>query len=433
MNGITRWTIALPALGASLLGAADDGWDQAELERRAAEITAQVEELRGRSFQRPVGVHFASPDDFRAYMERMEEELLSEEHSDGSVHLSKALGLIPADLDVDAVAERMLEGMVGGFYDPFSKAFYLAEATQADLAPSILAHELTHALDDQHYGLNAGLFERIDSSDRLFAYKAVVEGSGLNLQMAWMREYDDGLDLAAMGAETERSLAALEGVPAALWMPLVWSYTGGADFLVRGTGGRGQFELAPDADVDRAFRAPPESTEQVLHPEKYWDPESRDDPHAVAFEVGELPRGWSVRFEDTLGEVGLALLTMPLEDREPIDSVVELARPIGNEFAAGWGGDRAILFTHEGGASIVHLTTVWDSVRDAGEFYACLSMLEDHLLENAAGLWPDEERRRSARMSLEYGPGETGVQLTIRIGASASQERKVLRALTVRT
>ena len=427
------WTCgALSTLAFAAQGTDDDGaegWDQAELERQATEIIAQVSELRGQEFRAEVGVHFSSPEEFREYMDRMEAELLPEGQAEGSTLLTKALGVLPAEIDVEAVAERMLEGMIGGFYDPTSKAFYLAEATPVGLAPGILAHELTHALDDQFYGLNDGLKSRLDSSDQLMAFKAVVEGSGINLQMAWQKEFGGPIDMESMALETERSMEALEGVPTPLWLPLVWTYTGGADFLVQASGGIGQMRQAPTESVDSAFREPPTSSEQVLHPEKYWDPEQRDEPVPVAFEVGELPRGWSVRFEDTFGELGLFLLTMPLDEREPIQSVAALARPVGNEYAAGWDGDRAILFERDNGELIAHLATVWDSERDAGEFYARMRTLEDHLVENAAQLGPEGSRRR-ARVDLRYGPGENGVLLTVRIGSSSSQARKVLAAIT---
>jgi len=414
-------------------GEADsEEWSQADLEEHAAEISAQIEELRGWTFEHPVDVAFSSGDEFRSYMDRMEAALLpDEDYTEASTLLAKAVGALPADVDVEALTERMLEGLIGGFYDPTTKAFYLADATPVSLGPTILAHELTHALDDQRYDLNEGLKSRLDSTDRLLAYKALVEGSGINLQMAWQREFGGALDAVGMAAESERSLAALEGVPTPLWLPLVWTYMGGADFLVRSDRmGLGQMSTAPAEDVAAAFEAPPVSTEQVLHPEKYWDPEQRDDPVPVAFDVGELPEGWSARFEDTLGEVGLFLMTMPLEDRAPIESIAGLMQPVGNEYAAGWDGDRAILFEHADGELIVHLATVWDSARDAGEFYARLRTLEDHLVQNAAELAPEGTRKR-ARLAIDYA-GERGVRMTLRIGASASQARKVLAAVRVR-
>src|SRR5262249_48545215 len=129
------------------------------------------------------------------------------------------------------------------------------------------------------------------------------------------------------------------------------------------------------ADVEHAFRSPPRSTEQVLHPEKYWD--HADEASTIEIPTDGLPDGWSVARDDTLGELLLGILCTPPEERGGLVVSNPLA-PLGvhftNELAEGWGGDRIVLLAN-GAARFLELVTRWDSERDAAEFYGALLVL----------------------------------------------------------
>ena len=160
--------------------------------------------------------------------------------------------------------------------------------------------------------------------------------------------------------------------PAALQRALLAPYLLGQMFLIRGD--LGKLLSGPDiADIDRAFRTPPESFEQILHPEKYWDDAHHDSPRPVSLPelAPVLGEGWSVAGAGTLGELDLATLTG--SGAIAPDSLQAMsASSWTNDAAAGWGGDRWTLLS-KGERSVTVLATVWDTEEDAAEFAAALA------------------------------------------------------------
>lgn len=412
-------------------------WDVAKLRQISDRVMAQVAELRGEDYRAEVPVQVATPDDFKEYVEKMEDEIFPPDYSDASEVMMKMLGLLDPEFDVQAATKAMLEKMVAGYYDPFSKSFYLCDIVEPGTETVFLAHELTHALDDQLFDLAGGLRSRVGNSDELLAYRAVVEGSGTNLMAVWLSENMDSVDLGKVLALQTESMDGMADLPVVLWQPLLWAYNGGADFLVQSeTPGRGQQELASGDVIRSVFSDPPVSTEQVLHPRKYWDAENRDLPVPIELETGELPSGWSARLEDTLGELTMAQLTMPMDERQRgVDNPMALLtlEPT-NVYAEGWGGDRAVLLENENGDRIVHSASVWDSERDAGEFLAAMRMLAPAIEQNARGFLPESRRKRKSASGVDvrYGERRDEVLVTVWYGAGRTTVRKVVGSIGVR-
>jgi hypothetical protein len=123
--------------------------------------------------------------------------------------------------------------------------------------------------------------------------------------------------------------------------------------------------------VNAAWEHPPRSSEQILHPEKYWDSAKRDLPKRVAVPDPSriLGAGWTRAGSGNLGELTLGSLV-----GAPAPDAGELGAAAGawtNAAASGWGGDRYELWTH-GDAAVVLLATVWDTALDAEEFERAL-------------------------------------------------------------
>src|SRR5262245_49247030 len=161
-------------------------WTQAELESVSNEIKADIEAMRGMKFTRPVKVQLADRSTFFKYMRKREEVSEPPERQARDETIIKMLGLIAPDADLSALRDELLGQQVGGFYDPGSDAFYLIESFGGDLARVILAHELTHALDDQHFDFDDHITKLGMSSDAEWAYWAVIEGSGSSAMNQWM-------------------------------------------------------------------------------------------------------------------------------------------------------------------------------------------------------------------------------------------------------
>jgi hypothetical protein len=244
---------------------------------------------------------------------------------------------------------------VAGYYDPKTRRFYLADWIDLDAQKPVIAHELAHALQDQHFGLRR--FERWPKhdSDAELAAHALVEGDA-TLVMTQYVARDLGRQLAmlrSMAGGGAGSTEVYDGAPRVLRESLVFPYTRGAAWA-GAVYRRGGWAL-----VSAAYRRPPASTEQVLHPDKYFAGEA---PRRVSIRdvSASLGAGWRMADHDVNGEWGYYLV---------LDEILgegELSR----RAAEGWGGDRYALFTGpRPGDLLVAQKTVWDTEQDAAEFF----------------------------------------------------------------
>jgi hypothetical protein len=344
---------------------------------RLPRIEAAVEEIRGLRFERPVAVKVVTSAEARAHFARRAESLWPKER----VALDQAayanLGLLPAGFDLLGSFLDVLEEQALGYYDPASETFFLVDtAADQETTPMLIAHELTHALDDQHYGLDKFLAATNEDDDRGAAMSAVVEGSGTAVMTVFLgREVQAGrISLGALQALQKVEAARadrLRATPAVIQRSLVGSYVLGLSFLMRGDVTRLRNGVNP-SDLSAAFKDPPQSTEQILHPEKYWNRGARDLPRPVNVPdlSKRLGKGWSLAARGSMGELGLASLTGA--GRLDLSSPDAL-RPEAwtNRGAAGIGGD---LYHHyvNGTRSVTVVATVWDTEGDAVEFQEAL-------------------------------------------------------------
>jgi hypothetical protein len=176
------------------------------------------------------------------------------------------LGLLRPDQDLTAIMLNLLSEQVIGFYDEASKRMYLigevAEPTPASKVT--FAHEFTHSLQDEYYNLKALDPPNSDDDDRSSAIQALVEGDATLVMLLYARNElspEDRREYARSQAGGDTS--ALDQAPLVLRTELLFPYTDGLRFV------QTLYRQGGFAAVDAAFRSPPQSTEQVLHPEKY--------------------------------------------------------------------------------------------------------------------------------------------------------------------
>lgn len=370
-----------------------DVWTQEQLEEETARIEDQVAALRGEAFQRQVAVELTDGPGFLRHAKERLETMTSEAALAAEEDTAKLLGLVPPSMDLWAATFDLLEGQVGGFYDPAADTFYLMDTFTGGVARIILAHELTHALDDQLYDIDGTLEPLMTERDAAAAYQAVVEGSGTAMMTRWMLKHGSELSQEELVEVSRMGTEGLKEAPLYLWKPLLAAYATGNAFLDRGY--RVLKKQGKDfSDVTRmAFESPPRSTEQVLHPNKYWKETEVDEPIELRLE-GELPEGWERLDETTLGELALAVMT---DESEPVDFENQMAIALmkyTNEAATGWGGDRVVL-VGKGDARVLCFASAWDSAEDAREF--------EEALERRLEPWSAAVR--------ELGQGRGGVQI----------------------
>ncbi len=338
-------------------------------------IVLDVERLRGLSFKNEVPVAVVNDDQALAqHMRRLEEFGDLEEIRYAEI-VMKLLGMANPDDDVMQLFTDALREQIGGYYDPKQGQFYLLDDMPAALVDILTAHELTHALEDQYYALDALLMTDEATDDEIFARGAVTEGSATLLMMIYSIEqaFDQSMSEEDLAAMTGVGQEAVERLPKVLLRQMMAPYVVGMSFVQRGNAMGWMSGGYPVDDVNRAYEQPPTSSEQILHPAKYWDEEQRDDPIPVSLgSAGSaLGKGWVLENDGVLGEINLAVLVgAPTPD--PQDPAGVLGSAWTNRAAEGWGGDRYELWTR-GRKSVVLLSTTWDSERDAQQFAAAVT------------------------------------------------------------
>jgi len=347
-----------------------------EASRLTRDLIPRVEELRGLAFKRTVPVKVVDDAEARRHFKSRLDKFFPEKMLRAEQQVYEDLGLLPAGYDLSAGIFSLLEEQAGGYYDPDSDTFYVLNDMPRAAGAVLVVHELTHALDDQHFSIDR-LFERTaDDSDRSAMAGAVVEGSGTVIMTAFMLQE---MQAGRMSADTLRELMESEagraeklmGAPAVLQRALLAPYVLGQTLALRGDASA-ILKGPQKQDLDRLFQELPVSTEQLLHPAKYWDPPARDLPRVLDLRdaSAHLGEGWSLQAEGTLGELTLALLCGA--SNPPIDSASSTDPAAWtNACAGGWGGDRWQLY-RKNDRFVTLLASVWDTETDAVEFEAHL-------------------------------------------------------------
>ncbi|MGB7922756.1 MAG: hypothetical protein WCF57_05870 [Pyrinomonadaceae bacterium] len=276
--------------------------------------------------------------------------------------LASAGGALPEGIDLASLAASFTAITAGATYSPLDKQIVLVDKNRDE---SLLTHEFTHALQDQHFDLMKLLVVRPYNFDRTEAVFALIEGDAMNVQRraeegdAYVRKALDEITRQENSRFGDYRKEIGDLFPPLLTETFIFRYRDGARFVesVRRKGG--------ERGLDELFRRPPVSSEQILHPEKYAQGEApRDVPlDEEAFAVS----GWRTVTSTPLGEIGVRGLLM-----------AGVASGDATRAAAGWGGDLAYLFERAGNSSqsLFVWKTVWDRTVDAEEFFNAYAQLQ---------------------------------------------------------
>lgn len=332
-----------------------------------------------------------------ALLEKMKKKM-REEIPPGVVELQgegmRALGLIPLDYDLESGFLKLASARVAGFYDPDERAMYLIDDLSKAQEDETLPHELVHALQDQAFSIGWMLDYKPGKADYLAAIQHLVEGDATLAGLLITYGSDFQIDVDAMRTaffvSTAMSPAGAE-TPPLIVSSLISPYTDGFAFA------KALHEEGGWAAVDAAFKQLPETTEQMLHIDKYRSKE-------VAAPVPTIPLStlgptFSIGLDETNGELGLRILL------EQWTALAPAAKA-----AAGWGGDRLlVLQTKDSPKSYaVALYTRMDTAADALEV---AKILQDKFGPKCAvrpDLGPLTWTRRDKDVVLVAGPYTKG-------------------------
>jgi hypothetical protein len=260
-------------LFASALGGCGKARRETPAEQRAREratierIRVEVARVRGLRWKAPLDVRVVSRGELRRQLQQTDVRDERPERDQSDEAILKLLKLIPQDLALKAAVDKLLAAEVVGFYDPQTKKLFVAGESDGKLSADTqvtVAHELDHALTDQHFdfGTATRALEEADRSEELSAYTALIEGDAVLLQSLWAQRYLSKNAQGSLGAELSGS--GPDDTPSYLRQSLIFPYTKGLDFTFERYRTTRSF-----AGVDAAWRRPPTSTEEILHPERY--------------------------------------------------------------------------------------------------------------------------------------------------------------------
>src|SRR5215831_15399735 len=322
--------------------------------RNAALIAATDEVLKETSALRQLSVLRSVPSSAlsRAEIERAVVKNLDEDTTPADMHAAevtlKKLGLAPADFQYRALMIRLLTEQVAGYYEPKTRQFHLADWIDVDGQRPVMAHELTHALQDQHFDLRRFEHWPKGDSDAELAVHALIEGDATLAMVMYissdpMRAVTFLKSMGAMGVDTKELNQAPRAIRESLLFPyqegLTWTRT------LYGQGGWSQ--------VSQAFTTLPQSTEQIMHPEKYLAHESPVKVNlpditnllnagSKSGSAAKTQVNWKRLSADVNGEWGTYLLLDQF-----LKSPTESRRA-----AAGWGGDRYAVYESSAGGVV---------------------------------------------------------------------------------
>ena len=330
----------------------------AEFVAAADEVLGQMSQITGLKLLTPLKKSMRSREEIRAYVIKQmnEEKNAAERYADARG--AEAFGLLPKGFDLDAFMINVLTEQVEGLYDPKTREFYIADWSPLDDQRMVMAHELTHALEDQHFQIEAWERAARPNEDAELARDAVLEGSAMAAMFDYLMlgtgrslkdlpDFDPSMLMGDMG-----NAPTLQKAPPFLKDALIFPYLGGLTFsaaMLKNTG----WSALPGV-----FEKPPVSTQQILHPGLYC---SGKTPTAVSLPPLEklLGDSWSKLDENIMGEFGWKEVLKQFLDSDRAKSL-----------ASAWDGDRYAIFEQKQTKRLILATRLHlDSEEHAARFF----------------------------------------------------------------
>jgi hypothetical protein len=231
----------------------------------------------------------------------------------------KKFGLLPADFEVQGFAQHTGADGLAGFYDSRAKTMYLLNWIPLDKQRPVMAHELTHALQDQNYDLQAWKSGRAGGKDRpgrpdetLDARTAATEGQAMLIYLDYMLQ-PTGTSLAQAGDRIDafkNQLMSVYDSPVEFKnAPLVFKEMSTFPYF---DGFAFELEVLKRAGTEAAFAGvfakPPRDTHDIMHPEDYLA-----DVRPTSVQPGEIRSkigdGYSVYDTGLVGELDVRTMS----------------------------------------------------------------------------------------------------------------------------
>ncbi len=307
----------------------------AEFSEAADEVLAEMSKLVSLPILSPLKKSMRSREEIKAYLLQKMKEDKDADKRYGVQKTMEKFGLLPKDYPLEQTLVKVLTEQIAGLYDPDSQEFFIADWNSAADQRAVMSHELTHALQDQHFHIDPWTDAAKPNDDAELARAAVLEGSAMaamiDYQLAGkgsIRDLGD-FDPAMLMGDLDSS-PELAKAPKVLQDELLFPYLAGTKFtqrLLQASDGWPGFY--------KVFAKPPASTQQIMHPDLYLQgvvpPKITLPPTKVV-----ISSDWKKLDENNMGEFGLLEIFRQY-----------LTKDRAANLAAMWSADRYSLFENQ--------------------------------------------------------------------------------------
>jgi hypothetical protein len=321
-----------------------DKADSADFAAASDEVLAQMSEITGLALRSPLKKSLRSREQIRSHIiQEMNDDKDAAERYAGA-RSAEAFGLLPKGFDLDSFMIDLLTEQIAGLYDPKAHEFYVADWIHIEDQRMVMAHELTHALEDQHFQIDGWVKAARPNDDSELARESVLEGSAMVAMVEYLlqgsgRSLQDLPDIdPAMLIGDMAETPLLKKAPPFLKDALIFPYIDGLTFSAAILKPSGWPALAG------IFTKPPVSTQQILHPALY---SSGKVPAPISLPSLEKALGpdWTKLEENVMGEFGW---------KEVLKQF--LGEPRGKTLSAAWDGDRYIVYEQKPSKRLLLIT-----------------------------------------------------------------------------
>jgi hypothetical protein len=415
---------------------------QPDLHAIALKLQEEVTELRGLPFKKPVLAEIQPPEAFEKFLDERVTEVMPEAVDMHYGAIVKRLGLYRGVLDdFRGTAKSVMGSQAAAYYDPETEKFYVLWQDMPALMQNMLySHELYHGLQDQYFGLEKYLPTTSEGGfaldgDQMLARQSVVEGEATYIMTMWMMRQmtkqvptresmepivrmQSQMDMDMLKAmikqakipelssgSMDTALQAAESIPYFLMETLIGAYLKGMNFV---------FAVQEHgwAEVEKLYTEyPPQSTEQILHPEKWRARESPSSVEWPSFARVRQLKEWDLLTSDVIGEFQWRVIF----NEQGLRNEAEAA-------AAGWDGDRYAVFKRKGSdATLLLLRTSWDSTAQAEEFATAYRQLLVNKYADASD--PTRVVQRREDVFIVEGGNEKDIDALVKVVSKAKKTK----------
>ena len=283
--------------------------------------------------------------------------------------LYNALGILDPETDLYQIYLSLYSERSLGMYDAEEDRLYLVKEAP-DFGPAkrrLYVHYLVRALQEQHFDIHSKREALEDNSDAARSFGALVAGDAVLAELIYVNEHMTERDQEASRDPPSRELVqAFRSAPHIVQRLYNYPFSEGTFFAYS------LFQTNGWDGVNSAYARQPQSTEHILHPERYLRKELPVTVEVPDIAAG-LGEGWSQVDRDTLGE--FMLLAYMETDFSPDEAAVA---------ANGWGGDTFTLLKSPQDQNLLVLSVVWDTDEDAREFF---DTFQRFMVARTGGQW----------------------------------------------